>query len=84
MISILESSREKPYNVDFVPHKRTSLLVKPIDSTVVYASDKSSAKELAQAVVRDYYEYECGYSFKNADGMTKEYKYVITLEKGIE
>lgn len=84
MITVLESYNEKPYNITFVPHKRTSLSVYPIDSTVVYATNKASAKELGYAIVRDFYEYEKGYSFANADSMTKEYKYIISQELGIE
>ena len=59
------------YNVKFEPHKRTSLLVKPIESCIVEAKNKASAKELAIAIVRDIY---------NDDYMTKQYSYIITKE----
>lgn len=60
------------YNVKFEPHKRTSLWVKPIESCIVEAKNKTSAKELAIAIVRDIYN--------NSEYMTKQYSYIITKE----
>lgn len=68
----------KAYNITFKPHKRTSLLVDRIPSNVVYANNKASAKELGEAIVRDYYEREYGYK---DDYMTKQYTYIIELEE---
>lgn len=60
------------YNVRFIPHKRSSLLVKQIPATIVYASSIDSAKELAKSIVRDYYDGD--------EYMTKQYKYLIDRE----
>lgn len=60
------------YNISFKPHKRTSLLLDKICSVVVSASSKESAKELGQAIVRDYYN--------GNDYMVKQYSYIIERE----
>lgn len=60
----------KTYNIKFTPHKRTSILIKPIENIIVVAKNKDSAKELGQSIVRDRYgEY-----------YIKLYKYIITEE----
>ena len=63
---------EKAYNIRFEPHRRTSLLLEKIPSSIVYAKNKASAKELGQAIVRDFYN---GYEY-----MVKQYKYIIEKE----
>lgn len=63
---------EKAYNINFKPHKRTSLVVKNIPACIVYAKNKESAKELAQAIVSDFYGGD--------QYMIKQYSYIITLE----
>lgn len=68
---------EKAYNIKFKAHKRTSLIVDRIPDNIVYAKNKASAKELGQAIVRDYYETTKGYK---DDYMTKQYTYIITEE----
>lgn len=65
------------YNIKFKPHKRTSLVVDQIPSCVVEAKNKDSAKELGQAIVRDYYEFNKGYK---DDYMVKQYTYIIERE----
>lgn len=62
----------KAYNVIFKNHKRSSLLIKNIAPNIVYANNKESAKELAQAIVRDFYNGD--------DYMVKQYKYIISIE----
>ena len=66
--------KERAYNITFKAHKRTSLLVDKIENNIVYARNKESAKELGQAIVRDYYEREYGYK---DDYMTKQYTYIV-------
>ena len=66
------------YNITFKPHKRTSLLVDPIPNNIVEAKNKESAKELGQAIVRDYYFEKHGFT---DDYMTKQYTYIITKEE---
>ena len=68
---------EKAYNITFKPHKRTSLWVDRIENNIVYAKNKASAKELGQAIVRDYYEAK---GYKDTEYMTKQYTYIITEE----
>lgn len=68
---------EKAYSITFKPHRRTSLKVDQIPANVVYANNKASAKELGEAIVRDYYEREYGYK---DDYMTKQYTYIIEPE----
>ena len=63
---------EKLYNIKFKPHRRSSVLVKTIGSVVVSATNKDSAKELGQAIVRDYYN--------GNDYMVKQYTYIIERE----
>ena len=65
---------ERAYNITFKAHKRTSLKVDKIENNIVYARNKESAKELGQAIVRDYYEREYGYK---DDYMTKQYTYIV-------
>lgn len=60
---------EKPYNIKFQPHKRSSLLVERIPQSIVYAKNKASAKELGQAIVKDFYHGD--------EYMVKQYKYII-------
>ena len=64
---------EKAYSVKFKPHHRTSLVIEKIPNNIVYAKNKASAKELAQAIVRDFYN--------GNEYMVKQYSYII--EKGI-
>lgn len=66
------------YNITFKPHRRTSLLVDPIPNNIVEAKNKESAKELGQAIVRDYYFEKNGWT---DDYMTKQYTYIITKEE---
>lgn len=68
---------ERAYSIRFKPHKRTSLLVDQIPENIVYAENKDSAKELGQAIVRDYYEKKCGWT---DEYMVKQYTYIITRE----
>ncbi len=63
---------ERAYNVNFKPHHRTSLFLEKISPCIVYATNKESAKELAQAIVRDM--------FNGSDYMTKQYSYIIEKE----
>lgn len=65
------------YNIRFKPHKRTSLLLDKIDSVVVEAKNKLSAKELGCAIVRDYYNSK---GYENCDYMTRQYSYSIEKE----
>lgn len=67
----------KTYNIKFIPHFRTSLWLDKIPSVLVEAKNKASAKELGEAVVRDYYEAK-GYT--DNEYMTKQYKYQIDAE----
>ena len=60
---------EKAYSIRFTPHRRTSLLLEKIPSSIVYAKNKESAKELGQAIVRDFYN--------GNEYMVRQYKYVI-------
>ena len=62
---------DKAYNVTFKPHFRTSLVVPKIPNCIVYAKNKDSARELAQAIVRD---------LLNSDYMIKQYSYIIEKE----
>lgn len=65
------------YNIKFKPHKRTSILLSKIDSVVVEANNKLSAKELGYSIVRDYYDSKgCG----NCDYMVRQYSYIIEKE----
>lgn len=70
----------KAYNIKFIPHKRTSIWIEKIADNIVYADNKTSAKELGQAIVRDYYETQKGRSTEAAEKYTKLYKYEITAE----
>jgi hypothetical protein len=63
---------EKLYNITFKPHRRTSLLLDKICNVVVSATNKDSAKELGQAIVRDYYN--------GNEYMAKQYSYIIERE----
>lgn len=60
---------EKAYNIRFIPKQSTSNELDEISSTVVCAKNKESAKELGQAIVRDYY--------KGNEDMINNYKYII-------
>ncbi len=60
------------YNITFKPHHRTSLLLDKICSVVVSATNKGSAKELGQAIIRDYYN--------GNEYMVKQYTYIIERE----
>lgn len=60
------------YSINFKPHNRTSLLLDKISSVIVSAKNKESAKELGQAIVRDYYN--------GNDYMVKQYSYIIERE----
>lgn len=62
----------KAYNIKFQPHKRANLIIKKIPSSIVYAKNKESAKELGQAIVRDFYNGD--------EYMVKQYKYIIEAE----
>lgn len=66
----------KDYNIKLAKHRRTSLLLASQQEigfpVIVSARNKDSAKELAQAIVRDYYN--------GNDYMTKQYKYIIESE----
>ena len=68
---------EKAYNITFKAHRRTSLIVDKIPDNIVFAKNKESAKELGQAIVRDYYFEKYGYT---DDYMVKQYTYIITRE----
>ncbi len=63
---------ERAYNIKFIPHKRSSIYVKPIENCIVYAKNKSSAEELAKAIAKD--------KNKGSDYMTHQYKYIIERE----
>ena len=63
------SDMKKAYSIRFTPHRRTSLLLEKIPSSIVYANNKESAKELGQAIVRDFYN--------GNEYMVRQYKYVI-------
>ena len=63
--------KERAYSINFIPHKRTSLSVPPVPPCIVYATNKDSAKELAQAIVRD---------ITKSDYMINQYKYIINRE----
>lgn len=65
--------QEKAYNIKFKPHHRTSLSVDRIPDCIVFATNKDSAKELGQAIVRDYYN--------GSDYMVKQYTYIIEREE---
>lgn len=66
---------ERNYNIKIVKHKRTSLLIDSPQEigfpVMVSAKNNDSAKELAQAIVRDYYN--------GNDYMVKQYKYIIEI-----
>lgn len=62
----------KAYNIKFEPHQRASLILEHIEPNIVYAKNKESAKELAQAIVRDFYN--------GNEYMIKQYKYIVTVE----
>jgi hypothetical protein len=66
---------ERRYTIKFKPHRRTSVLLKNICSVVVSAKNKESAKELGQAIVRDFYN--------GNDYYTKQYTYIIEREENI-
>lgn len=66
---------EKLYTIKFKPHRRTSILLKNIPSAVVSAKNKESAKELGQAIVRDFYNGNEYYE--------KQYSYIIEREQSI-
>ena len=68
------------YNITFKPHKRTSLLVHNIPDCIVEANNKSSAKELGQAIVRDFYFDKYGYKLETLEYMEKQYSYIIEKE----
>lgn len=63
---------ERAYNINFKPHMRTSLVIDHIADCIVYAVNKDSAKELGQAIVRDYYN--------GNEYMVKQYTYIISRE----
>lgn len=63
---------EKAYNITFKPHRRASLVLKQIASCIVYATNKPSAKELGQAIVRDIYNGD--------EYMVNQYGYIIERE----
>ena len=60
------------YNITFKPHKRTSLLVHEIPDCIVEANNKASAKELGQAIVRDFYFEKYGNAADSHEYMTKQ------------
>lgn len=62
---------ERFYNIRFLRKRRTSLIVEPVDSCLVYATNKQSARELAEAILRDMGKNEY---------MIKQYKIVIERE----
>lgn len=66
---------DKKYNIKLQKHRRTSLLLASQEEigfpVMVSAKNKDSAKELAQAMVRDYYN--------GNDYITKQYKYIIEI-----
>ena len=64
---------DRLYNIKFVPHRRTSLLLKNICSVVVSAKNKESAKELGQAIVSGFYNGNEYYA--------TQYKYIIEREQ---
>ena len=66
------------YNITFKPHHRTSLWLDNIPNNIVFANNKPSAKELGQAIVRDYYEAK-GYT--DLEYMVKQYSYIIEKEE---
>lgn len=66
---------KRRYTIKFKPHRRTSVLLKNISSVVVSAKNKESAKELGQAIVRDFYN--------GNDYYTKQYIYIIEREENI-
>ena len=63
---------ERFYNIRFLRKRRTSLIVEPVDSCLVYAVNKQSARELAEAILRDMGKNEY---------MIKQYKIVIEREE---
>lgn len=67
----------KTYNITFKPHHRTSLWLYNIPNNIVFANNKASAKELGQAIVRDYYENK---GYVDPDYMTRQYIYIIERE----
>lgn len=67
------------YNITFKAHKRTSLIVDEIPDCIVEADNKASAKELGQAIVRDYYMTKNPKAY-NDDYMTKQYTFIIERE----
>lgn len=75
MLKLLKNERErkmKSYNISFEPKKRTSMILEEIPNNIVFANNKSSAKELGQAIVRDIYNGD--------DDMVGQYKYIIEEE----
>lgn len=66
---------DKNYNIKLQKHRRTSLLLASQQEigfpVMVSARNKDSAKEMAQSMVRDYYN---GYDY-----MVKQYKYIIEI-----
>ena len=63
---------ERLYSIKFKPHRRSSLVVKNIESVIVSAKNKESAKELGIAIARDFYN--------GNEYMTKQYSYIIEKE----
>jgi hypothetical protein len=68
-----EEDMNRLYNITFKPHRRTSLLLANLGSVVVSAKNKESAKELGQAVVRDFYN--------GNEYMVKQYTYIVEREE---
>lgn len=66
----------KEYNITFIAHKRTSLYLYHIPNNIVYANNKQSARELAEAIIRDFYEEK---GWNNLDYLVKQYKIIIEL-----
>lgn len=71
--------KEKGYNITFKPHNRTSILIDNIESNIVYAKNKKSAKELGEAIVINHYESK-GLNTRDCEYMTKQYTYIIEAE----
>ena len=63
---------ERFYNIRFLRKRRTSLIVEPVDSCLVYAVNKQSARELAEAILRD---------MGKSEYMIKQYKIMIEREE---
>lgn len=66
---------DKNYNIKLQKHRRTSLFLASQQEIgfpiMVSAKNRDSAKEIAQAIVRDYYN--------GNDYMAKQYKYIIEI-----